>query len=67
MSTVAEIESAIQKLDAKELGELSLWFEEFVGQAWDEKVSREAKAGKFARIKDEISREEAAGDLLDFP
>ncbi len=62
-----EIQLAIQKLDARELGELSVWFEEFVAKAWDEKVASDAKAGKFARIKDEISREEAAGDLLDFP
>jgi hypothetical protein len=67
MSTVPEIESAIKKLDSSQLSELSQWFEEFVAKAWDERVEADAKAGKFAHIKEEISRERAAGDLIDFP
>ena len=67
MSTVPEIESAIEQLSSAQLSELSQWFEEFVSKAWDEKVEADAKAGKLARIKQEISRERAAGDLLDFP
>jgi hypothetical protein len=67
MSTVVEIESAIQKLDSKELTELSRWFEEFVANAWDEQIEADAKAGKLDHFKDEIAKDRAAGKLIDFP
>ncbi len=62
-----EIQSAIQKLDPKELGELSLWFEEFVAKAWDDQMVVDAKAGKFDRLVEEAKRAKAAGELMDFP
>jgi hypothetical protein len=67
MSTVAEIESAIQKLDSKQLTELSTWFEEFVAKAWDDQIEADAKAGKLDHFKDEIAKDRAAGKLIDFP
>ena len=67
MSTVAEIESAIQKLNSKQLTELSTWFEEFVANAWDDQIEADAKAGKLDHFKDEIAKDRAAGKLTDFP
>ena len=67
MSTGAEIESAIQKLDSQQLTELSKWFEEFVANAWDDQIEADAKAGKLDHFKDEIAKDRAAGKLIDFP
>lgn len=67
MSTIAEIESAIQRLDSKQLSELSKWFEEFVANAWDDQIEADAKAGKLDHFKEEIAKERAAGKLIDFP
>jgi len=67
MSTVAEIELAIEKLTSSQLSELSQWFEEFVAKAWDDKMEADAKAGKFDRMIEEVKRAKAAGELIDFP
>ena len=67
MSNLAEIESAIQKLDSKQLTELSRWFEEFVANAWDDQIEADAKAGKLDHFKKEIASDRAAGKLIDFP
>ncbi len=67
MSTVKEIEAAIEKLPPTQLSKLSRWFDEHIEQAWDERMEADAKAGKFARFKKEITRAKAAGKLIDFP
>jgi hypothetical protein len=66
MSTVAEIESAIEHLPAPQLSQLSRWFDEYLEKAWDAQMEADAKAGKFARFKEEIAQAKAAGELIDF-
>jgi hypothetical protein len=61
MSTVQEIESAIEQLQPTQLSQLYQWFDEYLEKAWD------AQVGKFTRFKEEIARAREAGELIDFP
>jgi hypothetical protein len=67
MSTVQEIESAIEQLPPPQLSQLSRWFDEYLEKAWDARMETDAKAGKFAHFKDEIAQAKARRELLDFP
>jgi hypothetical protein len=67
MSTVTEIESAIEQLPPPQLSQLSRWFDEYLERAWDAQMEADAKAGKFTRFKEEIARAKAADELIDFP
>ena len=67
MSTVAEIESAIKKLDPVQLSLLSKWFDDYVEKTWDERIERDAKAGKLEHLRAEVTRARDAGGLIDFP
>jgi len=67
MSTVSEIESAIEQLPSPQLSELSRWFDEYLEKAWDTQMEADAKAGKFSHFKEEIAKAKAAGELIDFP
>jgi hypothetical protein len=67
MSTVQEIESAIEHLPPAELSQLAQWFDTYLEKAWDARIEADAKAGKFAKFKEEIARARANGELLDFP
>jgi hypothetical protein len=67
MSTIAEIESAVARLDQSQLFQFSKWFDEFLENAWDEQMERDVKAGKFDKMKAEVERARKAGELIDFP
>jgi hypothetical protein len=67
MSTVQEIESAIEQLPPTQLSQLSQWFDEYVERAWDARMEADAKAGKFTHFKEKIARARQAGELIDFP
>ncbi len=67
MSTVQEIESAIQQLPSPELGQLVRWLDDYVEKAWDEKMEADAKSGKLSHFKKEIAEARARGELIDFP
>jgi hypothetical protein len=67
MSTVAEIESAIEQLPPPQFSQLSQWFDEYRERVWDAQMEADAKAGKFARFKEEITQAKSAGELIDFP
>ncbi|MEI9998365.1 MAG: hypothetical protein WDO13_03955 [Verrucomicrobiota bacterium] len=67
MSTVQEIESAIEQLPPDELSRLVQWLDEYVEREWDRRMEAHAKAGKFAKFKEEIARARATGELIDFP
>jgi hypothetical protein len=50
MSTVQEIESAIQRLDNSALGQLSNWFEDYLAEKWEQRFADDAQAGKFDKL-----------------
>lgn len=53
MTTVEDIEKAIEKLAPRELDRLRLWFEEFQADRFDEKIARDADAGKLDRLAED--------------
>jgi hypothetical protein len=67
MSTVQEIESAIEQLQPTQLSQLSQWLDDYIERAWDARMEADAKAGKFAHFKEKIARARETGELIDFP
>ena len=52
MTTVEDIEKAIEKLGAREFDRLRVWFEEYQAARFDEKIACDAEAGKLDRLAD---------------
>ena len=52
MTTVEDIEKAIEKLGTREFDRLRAWFEEYQAARFDEKIERDAAAGKLDRLAD---------------
>ena len=50
MSTVQEIESAIERLDDRSLGQLSGWFEDFLAEKLERRFAADADAGKLDQL-----------------
>jgi hypothetical protein len=56
MSTVPEIEKAIQQLSSEELAKFREWFAEFDAAVWDQQIEQDARSGKLdALASDAIS------------
>jgi len=53
MSSITEIERAVQQLPPEELAKFREWFAEFDGTAWDRQIEQDAKAGKLDALADE--------------
>ena len=53
MTTVEDIEKAVSKLPPEELAAFRNWFEAFDAARFDEKIERDASAGKLDRLADE--------------
>ena len=53
MSTIEEIEKAVENLAPQELARFRAWFDNFDATRFDEKIERDAKSGKF----DELAKE----------
>ena len=52
MTSVEDIEKAIEKLGTREFDRLRAWFEEYQAARFDEKIVRDAEAGKLDRLAD---------------
>ncbi|MCC6948958.1 MAG: hypothetical protein IT539_14430 [Bradyrhizobiaceae bacterium] len=53
MTKLEDIEKAIEKLPAPELARFRAWFERFDAARFDEKIERDAKAGKLDRLAEQ--------------
>jgi len=51
--TVEDIEKAIEKLSTRELDQLRAWFEEFQADRFDDKIARDAEAGRLDRLAED--------------
>jgi hypothetical protein len=56
MSTVQDIESAIQQLDDRALGQLSGWFEDFLAEKWEGRFAKDVAAGKLDQLGEAADR-----------
>ncbi|HTP91973.1 MAG TPA: hypothetical protein VMJ52_09570, partial [Xanthobacteraceae bacterium] len=51
--TIEDIENAVAKLPPDQLARFRAWFEEFDAVRFDQKIERDAKAGKLDRLANE--------------
>jgi len=61
MTKVEDIEAAIAGLSPEDLARLRAWFEDFDARLFDEKIERDAKAGKLDQLAAEARAEHEAG------
>jgi hypothetical protein len=61
MTTIEDIEKAVSQLSPAELDRFRVWFEMFDAQRFDERIERDAKAGKLDSMADEALAEHRAG------
>lgn len=65
MSTVEELEAAVQKLSAEERAVFRAWFAEFDAQEWDRQLEADAAAGRLDWLVAETRQENRAGNCTD--
>ena len=51
--TIEDIEKAVTNLPPGELAKFRAWFEQFEATRFDQKIERDAKAGKLDRLADQ--------------
>ncbi len=67
MSTLAEIEDAIEKLPNEQLFQLTDWISERFSDAWDRQIEQDIVAGKLDDLAAEAIAEHRAGQSLPLP
>ncbi len=65
MSTVSEIENAVQKLSRNDLTTFRNWFLGFDASAWDKQFEEDAAAGRLDVLADEAIRDLREGRSTD--
>jgi len=65
MSSVQEIEEAIQKLEPSELEAFRAWFAEFDAELWDRHLEADVAAGRLDRLADEALADLREGRCTD--
>ena len=61
MTSVENIEKAVTKLTPVQFAKFRAWFEEYDARLFDEKIERDAKAGKLDKLADEARANLKAG------
>jgi hypothetical protein len=61
MTKFEQIQSSIEKLSPEEIAELREWLDELDARLFDEKIERDAKAGKLDKLADQALAEHARG------
>ena len=61
MSTVKEIEQAIENLTAEDYRAFREWFEEYESDQWDSQIEQDIADGKLDRFAEQAVREYEAG------
>ena len=61
MTKLEKIQSSIAELSPREIAELREWFAELDARLFDEKIERDAKAGKFDKLAGQALADHARG------
>jgi hypothetical protein len=61
MSSVNDIEEAVQRLTPAELDAFRTWFAEFDAAAWDREIEDDVAAGRLDALGDEALEDRRAG------
>jgi len=64
MSTVEEIEIAIENLKEDEFLRLAKWLDAKVADAWERRMNQDSEAGKLDFLFNEAESERTSGDLI---
>ena len=67
MSTVQEIEKAIEHLPTEEFLKLGEWFDDQRERLWDERIARDAQSGRLDFLIEEARAARKSGTLRPFP
>ena len=67
MSTVQEIQAAIQKLKPQEIHEVADWLQELREELWDRQIDADAKAGRLDKMVAKAKAGYRAGKATPFP
>ncbi len=67
MSTLQEIEQAIDKLPRGEAYELGAWLERRLDDKWDRQIERDVASGRLDKLAQQAIREHRAGNSTSFP
>jgi hypothetical protein len=65
MTRLDDIERAIAQLSEADLAKLRAWFEEFDARLFDEKIERDAKAGKLDKLAADAIADHKSGRTTD--
>jgi hypothetical protein len=61
MTTVEDIEEAVEKLPPDKLAKFRAWFEEFEAKRFDRKIEQDARNGKLDKLAEQALREHRDG------
>jgi hypothetical protein len=68
MSSVQQIQSAIQELPEAEYQELARWWETYEERLWDEKLARDSKpGGRLDKFLRDVDADIDSGNVTPFP
>jgi hypothetical protein len=65
--SLAEIQSAIERLSFEERAKLAAWFHGWKDDEWDEQMRRDVANGKLDLVLNEVEDDIKAGRLRDMP
>lgn len=58
---IKEIETAIEKLSAREVSELTAWLIEYHQQIWERQIEEDLESGRLDKLLNEVEQEYRAG------
>ena len=67
MTTVEEIEHAVEELSPSDLARFAAWVREYDARVWDRQMNDDAEAGRLDFLFEEADNERKTGQLRDWP
>jgi len=61
MSTVAEIENALQALPVDDARKIAGWLQDYLDEKWDRQIDADIAAGKLDKLADQALEDSRAG------